>query len=119
MRYLGVPAERLFIATVSTDGNSFFLNHAVLLLRVAPANVDEGSQSYLILDNRNGEVMPTSESPYFFFAAWNEAGHWALRGPAEARTGLGMPAVLPPPPAVQQDENELSRRRKSDFKLVS
>lgn len=101
MRYLGVPADKLFVATVSTNGDTVVLNHAILLLSTdqsaAPITADT---RFIILDNMNGDINDTRSSPYVFFSAWNEKGRWASQGQALAINQFfllirTLPFVLP------------------------
>lgn len=92
LRYLGVPEDKMYIATVNLEGGDD-VNHAVLLLDVtrqpapdAPAQVS-GGPTYLILDNNTNKLNDTRSSQMTFFAARNELGFWDLSGGAPVLKG--------------------------------
>jgi|GEM_PF-1299661 len=92
LRYLGVPADRLYICVVDTEGRPDTINHAVLMvdmtsrspvhyLRTAfGANL---KRNFMILDNEtsnfgkvHGELKKPSESGYSYHYLMNDTGFW-------------------------------------------
>lgn len=102
LRYLGVAADRLYIATVGTGDHPQGVNHAVLLVNIA----QEGHQNdpgngvdYRVLDMYRN-FLPTNISSFTPFGLRNENGFWepdpaTHAPPADAAQAANMRATSP------------------------
>lgn len=98
MRYLDVPQNRLFVASVNTQGKSNY-NHAVLLLDVA----EEGQtpdymvmNNYGFLSNRTGVLSTDWLSGWKLYSARNMGAVWKANlavTPKQADVGRKSPKI--------------------------
>lgn len=100
LRYLGVPAERMYIATVNIDGDTDGVNHAVLLVNMAPEGREfapgDGSD-YVILDSNNNVLVQTTDSNFSVYGIRNENGYWNPPDPAHV---AAVKVALQTPPGT-------------------
>lgn len=86
LRHLGVPVDRLYIATVNTQGQADGVNHAVLLVNVAPKVADNkndgGGANYYILDLGAGPLRTSDRSGLIAYGLRNENGYWDPPSPS-------------------------------------
>lgn len=108
LRHLGVPDNRLMITLVDAKRNDQGLDHAVLLLNIAP---DGATPEYAVLNDGGpvtqdtdyepgGPRVPRWHDPYFFYYALNDGDFWYPLQAAQARAQAGAPAPLPPAPSA-------------------
>ena len=84
LRYLDVPADRMFIVAVGHNGNDG-VNHATLVVDVQERPANDGAKLppyFMVLDDdgvpRLIDMTKSKEAPYF---AMNEAGIWTITPP--------------------------------------
>lgn len=101
LRYLGVPADRMFIVAVSNKGADV-LDHATLMVDVRESGVLRGAwdavkarvtgtaseAEFVILDNDGseaGKLVESRSSDYKPYYAMNEKGVWAVPANSQLR----------------------------------
>lgn len=97
MRHLGVPEERLMMAMVKSDADAAHMNHAVLILNIAP---DDAPPDYVVLNDGGpvvrasdyepgGPEVPGWSDPYTLYYLINNGDLW--------HTGELLQGLLPVP----------------------
>lgn len=105
LRYLGVPADRMWIAAVGADGADH-ITHATLVIDTGmPVAGQPHNPNFVVLDNDGApNLIPIARSDAAPFMVFSEAGIWRITPPPESIRPQ-TPAPVTPAPVTPQPQN--------------